>query len=93
MPSRPAGILSPREREIAAHVATGLSNRDIATVFVLSERTVETHVQNVLLKLDFHSRAQIAAWAVAEGLLVADQPGTVPASVASRRGWASKRNL
>jgi DNA-binding CsgD family transcriptional regulator len=66
--AHPRGRLSPREREIAGHVAAGRSNRDIATALVLSERTVETHVQNILLKLEFHSRAQIAVWAVAEGL-------------------------
>jgi DNA-binding CsgD family transcriptional regulator len=65
---RSSGHLSPREREIAGHVAAGRSNRDIAQRLFLSERTVETHVQNVLTKLDFHSRAQIAAWAVGEGL-------------------------
>ncbi len=63
-----SGRLSPREREIAVHVASGQSNREIATALVLSERTVETHIQNILLKLEFHSRAQIAAWAVAEGI-------------------------
>lgn len=62
----PRGRLSPRELEIAGHVAAGRSNRDIATTLVLSERTVETHIQNILVKLEFHSRAQIAAWVVAE---------------------------
>ncbi len=71
--SRSPGRLSPRERGIARHIAAGRSNRDIAEALVLSERTVETHVQNVLTKLDFHSRAQVAAWAVGEGLA---GPGT-----------------
>ena len=62
--------LTDRQREIARLVATGSSNCAIAESLGLSERTVETHVQNVLTKLDFHSRAQIAAWAAAEaGLL------------------------
>jgi DNA-binding CsgD family transcriptional regulator len=61
-------LLSRREREVAALVARGLSNREIARTLFLSERTAENHVQHILTKLGFGSRAQIAAWAVAEGL-------------------------
>ena len=64
----PQGRLSTREREVAGLVARGSSNRDMARSLGLSERTIETHVQNVLTKLGFHSRTQIAAWAVAEGI-------------------------
>jgi DNA-binding CsgD family transcriptional regulator/tetratricopeptide (TPR) repeat protein len=60
--------LSRREREVAALVARGLTNRDIARTLFLSERTAENHVQHILTKLGFGARAQIAAWAVAEGL-------------------------
>jgi DNA-binding NarL/FixJ family response regulator len=55
--------LSRRELEVVTHVAAGKSNREIATLLVLSERTVETHVRNILTKLDLHSRTQVAAWA------------------------------
>lgn len=65
---RRPGRLSRREREIAVHVASGMSNREIAEILVLSERTVETHVQNILMKLDLRSRAHIAAWATRSGL-------------------------
>ncbi|GAA2620114.1 LuxR C-terminal-related transcriptional regulator [Actinomadura fulvescens] len=58
---RPA-ILTRREHEIAELVAAGLSNREIATKLVISQRTAATHVQNILAKLGFHNRAQIAAW-------------------------------
>jgi DNA-binding CsgD family transcriptional regulator/tetratricopeptide (TPR) repeat protein len=61
-------LLSRREREVAALVARGLTNREIARTLVLSERTAENHVQHILTKLGFSSRAQIAAWAVSEGL-------------------------
>lgn len=57
-----AGGLSPREREVAMRIHRGMSNRDIAEELVLSVRTVDTHVQRILGKLDFSSRAQIAAW-------------------------------
>jgi non-specific serine/threonine protein kinase len=58
-------------------VAAGSSNRDMAESLGLSERTVETHVQNVLSKLGFHSRTQIAAWAVKEGI-GANEPAVNP---------------
>ncbi|MEV5834276.1 AAA family ATPase [Nocardia sp. NPDC052112] len=54
--------LSPREREVAALVAAGRSNREIATALVLSERTAQNHVQHILTKLGFANRSQIAAW-------------------------------
>ncbi|MBB5159600.1 ATP-binding protein [Saccharopolyspora phatthalungensis] len=55
--------LSRRELEIADLVVQGMSNKQIANTLVLSQRTAEAHVQNILLKLGFTSRAQIAAWA------------------------------
>ena len=61
--------LSPREREVAGLVAQGLSNRDIAERLVVSERTAENHVQRVLNRLGLRSRAQVAVWAVQNGLL------------------------
>lgn len=55
--------LTAREREVAAQIAQGKSNRAIAEAMVLSERTIESHVANILGKLGFESRAQIAVWA------------------------------
>ena len=63
------GGLTPREREVARRVAYGNSNLEIADALVVAERTVETHVSNIMGKLSVHSRAQIAAWAVTKGLL------------------------
>lgn len=62
------GGLTRREREVARLVAEGKSNREIAESLVLSERTVENHVGNILMKLGFDSRAQVAVWAVETGL-------------------------
>ena len=63
-----AGGLTAREREVVVLIRTGCSNREIAHALYLGERTVETHVTNVLSKLGFGSRAQIAAWAVQHDL-------------------------
>jgi DNA-binding CsgD family transcriptional regulator/class 3 adenylate cyclase len=67
--ARPPAALSPREREVAILVARGRSNRQIAGDLSISPATVERHVANILGKLGFNSRAQIAAWAVAHDLL------------------------
>jgi len=67
--SRPAASLSRREREVAALIAVGLSNRQIADELVISVATAERHVANILAKLGYRSRAQVATWAVDQGLL------------------------
>ena len=54
--------LTRREREVAKLVARGLTNRQIAEGLVLSERTVENHVSNILKKLKLSSRSEVAAW-------------------------------
>ena len=56
--------LSGREREVAALLARGTSNREIAEALVISEGTVEVHVKHILSKLGLRSRAQVAAWLV-----------------------------
>ncbi|MCE7985871.1 MAG: hypothetical protein DYG89_32230 [Caldilinea sp. CFX5] len=61
--------LTGREREVAALVAQGKTSREIAGLLVISERTAEVHVSNILGKLGFTTRAQIAAWAVEKGLI------------------------
>jgi pimeloyl-ACP methyl ester carboxylesterase/class 3 adenylate cyclase len=66
---RPSVALSRREREIASLLALGLSNRQIADELVISTATVERHVANMLAKLGYRSRTQIAAWVVDHGLL------------------------
>lgn len=54
--------LTVRESEIAGLVAEQKSNKEIATMLVVSERTVESHVRNILAKLDLNNRVEIARW-------------------------------
>lgn len=61
----PNGPLRQREKDVAQLVAEGLSNKDIGARLFISERTVESHVRNILNKLGFHSRTQIASWVAA----------------------------
>jgi DNA-binding CsgD family transcriptional regulator len=61
--------LTEREREIATLIASGKSSREIAEQLILSKRTVDAHTANILSKLGFSSRIQIARWAVEKGLL------------------------
>ncbi|MFI8975251.1 protein kinase [Nocardia asteroides] len=58
--------LTKREQQVAALVAQGLTNKQIATKLVISPRTAQGHVEHILTKLGFSSRAQIAAWLVEE---------------------------
>jgi DNA-binding NarL/FixJ family response regulator len=58
--------LTRRERQVADLIAQGLSNKDIAAALVISQRTAESHVEHILTKLGFASRAQVAAWKAAQ---------------------------
>ena len=60
-----ASQLTRREQDVAALVAQGQSNSQIAATLVISVRTVETHVQHIMDKLGCSTRAQIAAWSAA----------------------------
>jgi DNA-binding NarL/FixJ family response regulator len=64
-----ANLLTPREREVAVLLARGLTNRQIAQALVIAEGTAGVHLDHILNKLGFRSRAQVAAWAAEHGLL------------------------
>jgi DNA-binding NarL/FixJ family response regulator len=68
-PRRGVTALTARERDVLVLVAEGRSNRDIGGVLSIGERTVQTHLGNVLMKLELSSRTQAALWAVREGLV------------------------
>ncbi len=65
--------LTEREIEVLILVARGLPNQDIALSLVISERTVRTHVSNILSKLHLANRTQAALYALKEGLITLDQ--------------------
>jgi DNA-binding NarL/FixJ family response regulator len=73
----PPGALTERQLEIARLVADGLSNRQIAARLFLSERTVETHITNILNRLGINSRIQISRW-------ITDPTGPAPATAGKR---------
>jgi DNA-binding NarL/FixJ family response regulator len=66
--------LTAREVEVARLVGRGMSNKEIAAALVVSVRTAEAHITNVLSKLGLHSRAQLAVWAVEHRLVADDAP-------------------
>lgn len=68
--------LTEREAEVLILVARGLSNQDIANKLVISERTVRTHVSNILGKLHLANRTQAALYALKEGLTTLDETQT-----------------
>ncbi|MFN8082857.1 MAG: alpha/beta fold hydrolase [Dermatophilaceae bacterium] len=61
---RSGPTLTPRQLEVAALVAQGLSNRQIATRLVITERSAESHIERIRDRLGFRSRSQIAVWYV-----------------------------
>lgn len=65
--------LTEREVEVLVHVARGDSNQDIATALCISERTVRTHVSNILGKLQLANRTQATLYALQEGLTALDE--------------------
>src|ERR1700674_1144723 len=82
-----APSLTRREREVAILVAQGLTNREIATRLFISERTAESHVEEIRGKLGFPSRVQIANWVAGlpgDGGPAADEPAAGPAEPSAR---------
>ena len=79
-PAGPAPALTRRELEIAAMVASGLSNREIAARLFISKRTVDAHVEHIYAKLEVSSRVQLTVW------LQDQAPGIGMATAMTRNG-------
>jgi DNA-binding NarL/FixJ family response regulator len=73
-------MLTPREREVVALVASGRSNKAIAGELFISTATAARHVANILGKLGFNSRAQIAAWAADRQPYISDRGEDPPSA-------------
>jgi NarL family two-component system response regulator LiaR len=67
-----AGDLTEREVEVLGLIARGLTNREIAEKMIISEKTVKTHVSNILGKLNLDDRTQAAIWALKHGIAADD---------------------
>jgi DNA-binding NarL/FixJ family response regulator len=66
--AQPPGGLTPREAEILALVAEGITNRQVAAGLVISEKTVARHLANIYPKLNVTTRTAAAAWARRQGI-------------------------
>ncbi|RLT35565.1 MAG: DNA-binding response regulator [Chloroflexi bacterium] len=67
-PSSTEGLTS-REREVLTHIAEGKTNREIADVLVISPKTVDRHRENIMQKLNLHSRVELVKYAISKGLI------------------------
>jgi len=66
----PAGEeLTAREREVLTYIADGLTNREIADTLVISVKTVDRHRENIMRKLNLHSRVELVKYAIEKGLI------------------------
>jgi non-specific serine/threonine protein kinase len=71
---RGATPLTPRELAVARRIERGLTNRQIAADLVIAEGTADRHVANILGKLGFTSRAQVAAWVARSAVRTGAEP-------------------
>ena len=65
------GGLTDREHEVLTHLAEGASNDEIAAALVISPKTVERHRENIMRKLNLHSRSELVRYAIRKGIIKA----------------------
>jgi DNA-binding NarL/FixJ family response regulator len=70
-PVSPENELTGREQEVLAYLAEGSSNTEIATALVITPKTVERHRENIMRKLNLHSRAELVRYAIRKGIIQA----------------------
>ncbi len=68
-PESVADVLTPREREVLTYIAEGCTNREIAQTLVISHKTVDRHRENIMRKLNMHSRVELVKYAIEKGLI------------------------
>jgi two-component system response regulator NreC len=62
-------VLTPREREVLTYIAEGHTNREIAEELVISHKTVDRHRENIMRKLNLHSRVELVKYAIEKGII------------------------
>jgi len=67
----PENELTGREKEVLQHLANGSSNDEIAAALVISTKTVERHRENIMRKLNLHSRSELVRYAIRKGIIQA----------------------
>jgi two-component system response regulator NreC len=70
-PASPEDELTGREQEVLAYLAEGASNTEIAAALTISPKTVERHRENIMRKLNLHSRAELVRYAIRKGIIQA----------------------
>ncbi len=68
-PTTVADVLTPREREVLTFIAEGCTNREIAETLTISHKTVDRHRENIMRKLNLHSRVALVKYAIEKGLI------------------------
>ena len=71
LPVTPENELTSREREVLLHLANGSSNDEIASALTISSNTVERHRENIMRKLNLHSRSELVRYAIRKGIIQA----------------------
>jgi two-component system response regulator NreC len=71
VPVSPENELTNREKEVLQQLANGLSNDEIASKLVISAKTVERHRENIMRKLNLHSRSELVRYAIRKGIIQA----------------------
>jgi two-component system response regulator NreC len=66
-----ASELTEREQEVLTYLAEGANNQEIATALVISPKTVARHRENIMRKLNLHSRAELVRYAIRKGIIKA----------------------
>lgn len=68
-PEDKAEVLTPREREVLTYIADGYTNRQIGAALTISHKTVDRHRENIMRKLNLHSRVELVKYAIEKGLI------------------------
>jgi two-component system response regulator NreC len=64
-----AEVLTPREREVLTYIAEGYTNRQIGEALTISHKTVDRHRENIMRKLNLHSRVELVKYAIEKGII------------------------